>query len=118
MNLNNIYTFFNHDASSYQFVSYLLQFFLNFLRVAIEVLTYLHLLIVGELVEDLTKLAVHYCLTRRVVRPESLMVSTSQSRNQVFHVELKMSEKIDIFSSFKGTESIDATVDSRVYEYL
>ena len=103
---------------SYQFVSDFLQLLLDFLRVSIEMFSDFYLFLVGELVKDLAKLSVHHCLAGRVIRPETLMISASKSGNQVFHVEFKVSEEINIFTGLKRTKGIDSSIDGRVNKNL
>lgn len=47
-----------------------------------------------------------------------MMVPSSKGRGEVLHVELEMSEEIDILACFKGIKGIDSAIDRRINENL
>lgn len=78
----------------------------------------LHLLLVRKLVEYFTKLSINHRFTRSVIRAIDLVVSSSQRWGYIFHVELQMSEKVNIFSGLKGTKGVYSTIYRRVDQNL
>ena len=64
---------------------------------------HLHLLLVCQFVEDFTQLSVNYGFAGRVVGTVGEVVSSSEGRDQVFHVELEMGEEVDVLSGLEGT---------------
>ncbi len=70
----------------------------------------LHLLLIAQLVEDLAQFSVDDRFTRRIIGSVSQMISSSQRRDQILHVKLEVSEKVDVLPSFKRAEGIDSSV--------
>lgn len=95
-------------------VSHLLKLLLNLLRISFQMSADLDLFLVGQFGKYLTKLPIDHGLAWRVVRTISERFSACKTRDEVPHVHLKMQEKVDIFSCFKGTKCTYGTIDCRI----
>lgn len=104
--------------TSDELTAQLLQLLLDLLRGAVEVLGYLHLLLVGQLVEHFAQLAVNHRFAGRVVGAVHVVVPAPQRSTQVFHVELEVREEVDLLSRAEGVQRVNAPVYRRVHDDL
>lgn len=71
----------------------------------------LNLLRMKEFTKYFTQISIDNSFTRTVVRSVVEMIPSGQVRSQVSEIDFQMGEKVNILSSFKGTEGTYSSIN-------